>query len=72
MYYPSEWMPEDEELGLHQAAGKQLPFVDRIEITMFVTRRTRCGSSSTAGKLDYTQVPAENFLEAFHKRSLRS
>ena len=34
--YPTEWMPEDEELGLHDAAGQQLPFVDRIEITFFV------------------------------------
>ncbi len=66
--YPSEHMPEDEELGLHLAAGKTIPFVDRIEITFFVLENPMW-LEFKSGKLDYTQVPAENQLEAFHKRS---
>ncbi|MCZ6597918.1 MAG: ABC transporter substrate-binding protein [Planctomycetota bacterium] len=66
--YPREHMPEDEELGLHLAAGKRLPFVDRVEITMYVAENPMW-LQFKAGQLDYTQVPAENFLEAFYKRS---
>ena len=66
--YPTEYMPEDEALGLHLAAGKPLPFVDRVEITMFV-QENPMWLEFKSGKLDYTQVPAENYLEAFHKRS---
>jgi len=67
-YYPTEWMPEDEALGLHEAAGKRIPFVDRVEMTMFVVENPMW-LEFKAGKLDYTQVPAENYLESFHKRS---
>jgi oligopeptide transport system substrate-binding protein len=70
MYYPTEWMPEDEELGLHEAAGKRLPFADRVEITFFV-QENPMWLEFNSGKLDYTQVPAENYLESFHKRSRR-
>lgn len=66
--YPTEYMPEDVELGLHEAAGKSLPFVDRIETTFFVNENPMW-LEFKSGKLDYTQVPAENYLEAFHKRS---
>ncbi|HED64958.1 MAG TPA: hypothetical protein ENJ09_05310 [Planctomycetes bacterium] len=68
--FPTEWMPGDEELGIEQAAGKPLPFVDRVEITMFV-QENPMWLEFLSGKLDYTQVPAENYLEAFHKRSRR-
>ena len=66
--FPTEWMPEDEELGLTDGAGKMLPLVDRVEITMFV-QENPMWLEFNAGSLDYTQVPAENQLEAFHKRS---
>ena len=66
--YPSEWNEEEEALGLHLAAGESLPFVDRVEITMFVNENPMW-LEFLAGKLDYTQVPAENYLEAYHKRS---
>jgi ABC-type transport system substrate-binding protein len=66
--YPSEHEASDEEFGFHLAAGKRLPIVDRVEITMFV-QENPMWLEFKSGKLDYTQVPAENFLEAFHKRS---
>ena len=68
--YPTEWMPEDEEFGFHLPAGKPIPFVDRIEITTFVVENPMW-LDFQAKNLDYTQVPAENYLEAFHKRSRR-
>ena len=69
-FYPDEWMPGDEELGLHEAAGKQLPFADRVEVTFFV-QENPMWLEFNSGKLDYTQVPDENYLEAFHKNSRR-
>lgn len=66
--YPSEHEPVDEALGLHLAAGKKLPIADRVEITMF-SLENPMWLEFLSGKLDYTQVPAENYLEAFHKRS---
>ena len=66
--YPSEHQPEDEALGLHLAQGQKLPFADRVEVTMF-SLENPMWLEFLSGKLDYTQVPAENYLEAFHKRS---
>jgi ABC-type transport system substrate-binding protein len=66
--YPSEHEPEDEALGLHLAAGKKLPIVGRVEISMF-SLENPMWLEFLSGKLDYTQVPAENYLDAFHKRS---
>lgn len=66
--FPTEHEPQDEELGLHLDAGRRLPLADRVEITMFV-QENPMWLEFKSGKLDYVQVPAENFLEAFHKRS---
>lgn len=67
-FYPSEWMPEDEELGLHLAKGAKLPLADRVEITMFVNENPMWLEFNSGG-LDYTQVPAENYDAAFNDRS---
>src|SRR5690606_9312102 len=66
-YYPDEHMPEDEELGLHKPAGERIPFVDRIEIRMFVDQQPQW-LRFRSGWLDYTTVPAEIYPEAFSKR----
>ncbi len=67
-YYPDEHEPEDEEFGYHDPAGTRLPIVDRVKVTFFVDDQPmwlhfRCGN------LDYTTVPAENYTEAFNKRT---
>lgn len=67
-HYPTEHQPEDEALGLHLAAGAKLPLADRVEVSMF-SLENPMWLEFLSGKLDYTQVPAENYLEAFHKRS---
>ena len=66
--YPSEHMPEDKATGLDKAAGTKLPIADRVEITMFVEDQPMW-LEFKAGNLDYTTVPAENFEEAFNKRT---
>jgi len=67
-FYPSEHEASDEALGLHLPAGKRLPLVDRVEITMFVQDQPMW-LQFRAGKLDYTQVPSEYFPKAFLRRS---
>jgi oligopeptide transport system substrate-binding protein len=65
VYYPerSEWSSADRRNRLHRAAGKQVPFVDRIEFTMFVEDQPMWLEFSR-GKLGYTQVPEDYFSEA--------
>lgn len=69
--YPDrdEWSREDRRARLHRAAGEQVPFVDRIEFTMFPEDQPMWLQFSL-GQLGYTQVPDDYFLEAFDKASL--
>jgi peptide/nickel transport system substrate-binding protein len=66
VYYPerSEWSKADKRNRLHRAGGKQVPFVDRIEFTMFVEPQPMWLEFSK-GNLGYTQVPDAYFTEAF-------
>jgi ABC-type transport system substrate-binding protein len=66
--YPSEWMPEDEERGLHLDAGKLLPLCDHIRVNCYVQDQPMWLEFRT-GKLDYAQIPAENYLDAVRKRT---
>ncbi|MFV2070719.1 MAG: ABC transporter substrate-binding protein, partial [Pirellulales bacterium] len=66
--YPTEHMPEDGEGGLTGAAGRRLPLVDRVEIRMFVQDQPMWLQFRNR-KVDYLQVPAEYFPEAFVKRT---
>ena len=67
-FYPKEWDAEDEALGLHLAAGKKLPFADRIDLTFFVQPQTQWLEFASKN-LGFTTVAAENFGEAFVKRT---
>lgn len=67
-YYPTEWMPEDEELGLHEPAGQRIPFVDQIDFTFFVETQPMW-LEFKAGNLDYTTVGQSSFEEAFSRRT---
>jgi len=68
MIYPSEHMPEDEAVGLTDAAGTKLPIADKIEVTMFKQDQPMW-LEFDAGHLDFIQVPAENFEQAFNRRT---
>lgn len=69
--YPDrdEWSRDDRRARLHRAAGKQVPFVDRLEFTMFPEDQPMWLQFSL-GNLGYTQVPEDYFLEAFDKASM--
>lgn len=68
--YPaaSEWTREDRRARLDRAGGQLVPFVDRIEFTMYVQDQPMWLEFSQ-GNLGYTEVPEDYFLEAFDKAS---
>ena len=70
VFYPDrdQWTREDMRSRLHRAAGKQVPFVDRIEFTMFIEDQPMW-LEFNAGNLGYTQVPEDYFQEAFDRSS---
>ncbi|MFT7669936.1 MAG: oligopeptide transport system substrate-binding protein [Planctomycetota bacterium] len=67
-YYPSEWMPEDEVRGLHEDAGRLLPICDKVHISCYVQDQPMW-LEFRIGRLDYAQIPAENYLKAIRKRT---
>ncbi len=66
--YPSEFTPSYVDESYVEDAGKQLPLADRVEITMFVESQPRW-LAFQSGKIDYIQVPSENYEEAYNKRT---
>lgn len=68
--YPAadEWSREDRRARLHRPAGQLVPFVDRIEFTMYVQDQPMW-LEFNQGNLGYIQVPEEYFLEAFDRAS---
>ncbi len=67
-FYPSEWMPEDEERGLHLDAGKRLPLADHVRVNCYVQDQPMWLEFRT-GLLDYAQIPAENYVDCIRKRT---
>lgn len=70
--YPArdEWSRDDQRRRLHRAAGQRVPFIDRLEFTMFVEDQPMW-LKFRAGEIGYTEVPDEFFAEAFDKRTRR-
>ncbi len=70
VFYPeaSEWSSADRRNRMHRAAGKKVPFIDRLEMTMYVQDQPMW-LRFKEGELGYTQVPAESFEEAFDSRT---
>ncbi|MCC5823472.1 MAG: ABC transporter substrate-binding protein [Phycisphaerales bacterium] len=68
--YPAadQWSREDRRARLHRPAGQRVPFVDRIEFTMYVQDQPMW-LEFNQGNLGYIQVPEEYFLEAFDRAS---
>ena len=66
--YPEEHEAGDADRGYTAPAGKRLPFVDRVEITMYPEDQPMW-LQFRAGKLDYSQCPDEYFKEAIDKRA---
>lgn len=72
VFYPaeSEWTRDDRRNRLHRPAGQKVPFIDRIEFTMFVEDQPMW-LRFQAGDIGLTQVPAEYFEQAFDGRTKR-
>ncbi len=67
-YFPAEHMKSDEADDLHSAAGKRVPQVDEVQVIFYKTDQPMW-LEFKANNLHYAQVPAENFKEAFSKRT---
>lgn len=67
-YFPADHMQSDEADELHLGAGRRLPILDEVQVVFYKTDQPMW-LEFKAGKLDYAQVPAENFREAFSKRT---
>lgn len=68
--YPERdaWSREDRRIRMHRAAGEKVPFVDRIEFTMFIEDQPMW-LTFNQNSIAYTEVPAEYFEKAFDKRT---
>jgi len=68
VYFPTEFETEEEAERYAEYAGKRLPIVDRHEVLFFVETNPMW-LEFTAGNLDFTTVPADNFEDAFDVRT---
>jgi ABC-type transport system substrate-binding protein len=66
-YYPSTGEPEDAASGLLTAAGKRLPFLDKVVVKIFREATPRW-LNFIDGKLDFSDVPKDNFNAAFDEQ----
>ncbi|MEM9065676.1 MAG: ABC transporter substrate-binding protein [Planctomycetota bacterium] len=68
--YPerSEWSRADIRKRLHRPAGQRVPFVDRLEFTMYPEDQPMW-LQFRAGKLGYTQVPDAYYPEGFDEQT---
>jgi len=62
-FYPSEGEAGDKEAGLLADAGKQLPLVDKIVLSIFTESQPQW-LNFMQGKLDVTAIPKDNFSQA--------
>jgi oligopeptide transport system substrate-binding protein len=62
--YPTEGEPGDKEKGYLEDAGKPLPFVDRVEVRVFIEDQPRW-LTFMKGDLDYIVIPKDNYGQAF-------
>src|SRR5690606_21367703 len=61
--YPSEGEASDQSLGLLADAGKPLPMVDKIVMTVFNESQPQW-LNFMQGKLDVSAIPKDNFSQA--------
>jgi len=67
-FYPDEGEEGDAEAGLLDAAGQQIPFLDKIEFGFYVEAQPMW-LQFKEGALDYTTVPQSGFEEAISRRT---
>jgi oligopeptide transport system substrate-binding protein len=64
--FPSVGDPGDKEKGLLADAGKPLPISDRITVQIVEEDQPRW-LSMTSGKIDYVEIPKDNYAQAIGK-----
>lgn len=69
-FYPSEGSPSDTENDLLTAAGKQLPFIDRI-IFRIIEEEQPAWLLFMRGEMDVMGIPKDNFSSAVDMAALR-
>lgn len=62
-FYPTEGEPSDQAEGLLADAGKQVPFVDKIVMTVHTESQPQW-LTFMQGKLDAAPIPKDNFAQA--------
>ncbi len=62
-FYPSEGEAADQAAGLLADAGKKLPLVDRVVVTIFVESQPQW-LNFMSGKLDYSGIPKDSYAQA--------
>ena len=67
---PYEGYSENKKLGFYNDAGKRLPLLDRVSLKFFVQSQPKWLKFRNH-EIDYTIVPAENFSEAYIKRTAK-
>ncbi len=66
--YPDEHEPADAADGLQEARGRRLPLLDQVDVVFYKNDQPMWLEFLT-GRLHYAQIPAENFEEAFSRRT---
>jgi len=68
--YPErgEWDRDARRMRLHRAAGKRVPFVDKIEFTMYPQDQPMF-LQFRAGRLGYSELPDEFYEEIFDEQT---
>lgn len=68
-FYPSEGEATDKNKGLLEAAGKKIPFLDGIEVTVVVEQQP-AWLSFKMGEFDTSGIPKENFPQVIQNGKL--
>ncbi|GIW73837.1 MAG: heme-binding protein [Phycisphaerales bacterium] len=70
-YYPADgWSEQDRQRGLDEPAGRRIPFVDRLEFSMYVEDNPLWLDFEN-GKLGYIELPYDFYENAFNPRTGR-
>lgn len=68
-FYPSEGAPGDQENGLLEDAGKRIPLVDKVEVSIIVENQP-AWLSFLKGEMDSSSIPKEYFSEVMNNEKL--
>jgi oligopeptide transport system substrate-binding protein len=68
-YYPKEASAEFEQMGFLKDAGKELPLVSKVEVSIITEEHPRW-LNFKKGAIDYVEIPKDNFISAVREGTL--